>query len=105
MYIRSDLILYWLQYHLMTLFPVLVDVYHKEKLVTKEEVDKVASDDRRWGDIAVIKDVSTAMRIAEILDKYDRRYNIFARHIRGKYVCITYRTVHVCVIVYVCFNN
>ena len=87
----------------MTLFPVLVDVYHKEKLVTREEVDKVASDDRRWGDIAVIKDVSTATRIADILDEYG--CNNVARHIRGKYVCITYHTVHVCVIVYVCFNN
>ena len=29
----------------MTLFSVLVDVYHKEQLVTKEEVEKVASDE------------------------------------------------------------
>ena len=68
----------------MTLFPVLVDVYHKEKLVTKEEAEKVASDESEWRGVAVTKDVVTAIRIADILDKY--RFNDDARHIRGKCV-------------------
>ena len=82
----------------MTLFPVLVDVYHKEQLVTKEETEKVAFDKGgwRWGwkwvDVAVTKDASTATRIADILDK--RGLNDVAQHIRGEcvyshpYVCI-----------------
>ena len=69
----------------MTLFPVLVDVYHKEHLVTKEEAEKAASDERgwkwKWGKVAAIKDVSSATRIADILDKYG--FNDVARHIRG----------------------
>ena len=80
----------------MTLFPVLVDVYHKEQLVTKEEAEEVATDDRewswelrwgwrwRWIDVAVTKDASTAARIADILDKYG--FNDVAKHIRGKCV-------------------
>ena len=76
----------------MTLFPVLVDVYHKEKLVTKEEAEKVPSDERewrwmwewRWMDVAVTKDDVTATRIADILDKYG--FNDVAQHIRGKCV-------------------
>ena len=72
----------------MTLFPVLVDVYHKEHLVTKEEAEKAPSDDRgwkwKWGKVAAIKDVSSATRIADILDKYG--FNDVARHIRGKCV-------------------
>ena len=72
----------------MTLFPVLVDVYHKEQLVTKEEAEKVAFDgwdwERRWKEIAVTKDASTATRIADILDVYG--FNDVARHIRGKCV-------------------
>ena len=72
----------------MTLFPVLVDVYHKEKLVTKEEAEKIASDESewrwRWVDVAVTKDASTAARIADILDKYD--FNDVAQHIRGECV-------------------
>ena len=88
----------------MTLFPVLVDVYHKEQLVTKEEAEKIASDERewrlrwgqrwrwrweqrwrwRWVDVAVTKDASTAARIADILDKYG--FNDVAKHIRGKCV-------------------
>ena len=87
----------------MTLFPVLVDVYHKEQLVTKEEAEKIASDGWewrwrwgwrwgkwgwRWVDVAVTKDASTAARITDILDKYG--YNDVAQHIRGKcvYSCL-----------------
>ena len=76
--------------YLMTLFPVLVDVYHKEQLVTKEEAEKVASNVRglRWKRIAVTKDSVTAARIADILDTYG--FNHFAQHIRGKcvYSCL-----------------
>ena len=72
----------------MTLFPVLVDVYHKEQLVTKEEAEEVASDERNWKHswkkIAVTKDDVTATRIADILDKHG--FNRVARHIRGKCV-------------------
>ena len=32
----------------MTLFPVLVDVYHKEQLVTKEEAEEAASNVGEW---------------------------------------------------------
>ena len=76
----------------MTLFPVLVDVYHKEQLMTKEEAKKVASDIRgwewRWAEVAITKDVVTAARIADILDKYG--FHKIARHIRGKcvYSCL-----------------
>ena len=80
----------------MTLFPVLVDVYHKEQLVTKEEAEKVASDEwslrwrwiQRWIDVAVAKDVSTATKIADILDKHG--LNDVAQRIRGKcvYSCL-----------------
>ena len=72
----------------MTLFPVLVDVYHKEQLVTKEEAEKVASYSWRWRGVAVTKDDVTATQIADILDKYG--FNDVARHIRG-----------VCTLVYV----
>ena len=76
----------------MTLFPVLVDVYHKEQLVTKEEAEKVVSDvwmwEQRWEwgwvVVALTNDVVTAARIAEILDKYD--FNDDAQCIRGKCV-------------------
>ena len=72
----------------MTLFPVLVDVYHKEHLVTKEEAEKVLSDvwgwEWRWEKIVVIKDSVTAARIADILDKYG--YNNVTKHIRSKCV-------------------
>ena len=70
----------------MTLFPVLVDVCHKEQLVTKEEAEEAASNVWRWKDVAFtnLKDVSTAARITDILDKYD--FNDVAQHIRGKYV-------------------
>ena len=68
----------------MTLFPVLVDVYHKEQLVTKEEVEKVASYIWRLRDVAVTKDDVPAIQIADILDKYG--LNDVARHIRCKCV-------------------
>ena len=72
----------------MTLFPVLVDVYHKEQLVTQEEAEKAASKgggwERRWKEIAVAKDASTSARIADVLDKHG--FNDVARHIRGKCV-------------------
>ena len=74
----------------MTLFSVLVDVYHKEQLVTKEEAEKVASVEwgwrrgLKWVDVAVTKDASTATRIADICDKYG--FNDVAQHIRGKCV-------------------
>ena len=72
----------------MTLFPVLVDVYHKEQLVTKEEAEQVPSDELgwewRWIDVAITKEASTAARIADILDKYG--LNDVAQHIRGKCV-------------------
>ena len=76
----------------MTLFPVLVDVYCKEQLVTKEEAEKVASDvqllEWRWKDVAVTKCASTAARIADILDKHG--FHNVARPIRGKcvYSCL-----------------
>ena len=81
----------------MTLFPVLVDVYHKEQLVTKEEAKNVASDEWRWqwrwGNVAATKHVSTTTRMADILDKYG--FNDVARHIRGKcvYRCLCVYTV------------
>ena len=68
----------------MTLFPVLVDVYHEEQLVTKEEAEKAASDKLKWTDIAVTKGSVTATRIADILDKYG--FNDVGRPIRGKCV-------------------
>ena len=68
----------------MTLFPVLVDVYHKEQLVTREEAEKVAPNRWRWRAVAVTKDVSTATRLADILDEYG--CNAVAQHIRGKCV-------------------
>ena len=82
----------------MTLFPVLVDVYHKEQLVTKEEAEKTAPDEWewrrewRWIDVAVTKDASTAARIADILKKYG--FIDVARHIRGE--CV-YSCLCVCV--------
>ena len=72
----------------MTLFSVFVDVYHKEQLVTKEEVEKVASDVRgwewRWANVIVTKDASTAARIADTLDEHG--FNYVVQYIRGKCV-------------------
>ena len=76
----------------MTLFPVLVDVYHKEQLVTKVEAEEAASNvwrwEWRWKDAAVTKDASTTARIAYILHKYG--FNDVAQHIRSKcvYFCL-----------------
>ena len=72
----------------MTLFPVLVDVYHKEQLATKEEAEEVASADWRWGKFAVTKDNVMAARIADILDTY--AFNNVAQHIRGICMYSTY---------------
>ena len=66
----------------MTLFPVLVDVYHKEQLVTKEEAEDTAFDVQKWTEVAVTKDVDNAARIADILVK--RGFHNVARHLRGK---------------------
>ena len=71
-------------YYLMTLCPVLVDVYHKEQLVTKEEAEEVASDVWRWRGVAVTKDDVTTTKIADILDKYG--FNDITQRIRGKCV-------------------
>ena len=68
----------------MTLFPVLVDVYHKEQLVTKEEAEEAAFYVWRWKDVAVNKGTRTAVRIADILDMYG--LNDVARYIRSKCV-------------------
>ena len=72
----------------MTLFPALVDVYHKEQLVTKEEAEDAASNQLRWIDVAITKHAGIAATIADILDKYG--FNVVARHIRGKcvYSCL-----------------
>ena len=69
----------------MTLFPVLVDVYHKEQLVTKEEAEEVASDQWRWVEVAITKNSVTTTRIADILDEHGS--NDYARRIRGECVC------------------
>ena len=73
----------------MTLFPVHVDVYHKEQLVTREEAKEAAFHRSRWIKVAVNKDISTSTRIADILDKYG--FNHVAGDIRGKCVCVYYR--------------
>ena len=75
----------------MTLFPVLVDVYHKEHLVTKEEAEKAASDGWKWAEVAVTKTFVTATRMADILDKYG--FHNVAQQIRG-----------MCVLLSVCIN-
>ena len=76
----------------MTLFSVLVDVYHKEQLVTKEEVVMIASREGSWVEVAVTKDVSTTTRIADIFDKYG--LNNVAQYIRGEcvfsHLCVYY---------------
>ena len=68
----------------MTLFPVLVDVYHNEQLVTNKEAKEASSHTWNWGEVAVVKDVSTASKIADILNKYG--CNAVAQHIKGKFV-------------------
>ena len=55
----------------MTLFPVLVDVYHKEQLVTKEEAEEVASGCMEVETkLLSPKMLVTATRIADILEEY-----------------------------------
>ena len=81
----------------MTLFPVLVNVYHKEQLVTKEEAEKAATDIRkwqwRWEEFAVAKDDITITRIADILDECG--FNDFEQRIGGIFVysllCVIYK--------------
>ena len=76
----------------MTLFPVHVDVYHKEQLVTEEEAEEAASDvwrweerwEWRWVEVAITKDVVTAARIGDILEKHECNK---AKYIRGTQVC------------------
>ena len=72
----------------MTLFPVLVDVYHKEQLLTKKEAEEVTSADWMWGKLAITENSVTATRIADILEK--RALSDVAQHIRGKcvYFCL-----------------
>ena len=65
----------------MTFFPVFVDVYHKEQLVTKEEAEEAVSGVWGWRKLAVTKDSVMATRVADILDIYG--FNDDARHIRG----------------------
>ena len=79
----------------MSLCPVLVDVYHKEQLVTKEEAENVASDAWmwEWKKIAVTKDSVTATKIADTLDKYG--FIDVARHIRGKCMYMLLNTVEI----------
>ena len=80
----------------MTLFPVLVDVYHKERLVTREEAEDVESADWRWRKLAVTKDSVTATRIANILDIYG--FSDAGQQIRGKCIfsclCVYILTVY-----------
>ena len=56
--------------------------------MTKEEAEEAAPNkrnwERRWKEIAVTKDASTAARIADVLDKHGFNYD--ARPIRGKCV-------------------
>ena len=63
-----------------------MDVYCKEQLLTKEDAEKVVSDvlewEKKWVEVAVTKDIVTATRIVDILDKYG--FNVGAQHIRGK---------------------
>ena len=65
----------------MTLSPVIVDVYLKEQLVTKEEALKAPSSAWWWEKLAVTKDSVMATRIANVLDKSG--FNDVAQHIRG----------------------
>ena len=68
----------------MTLFPVLVDVYHKEQLVTKQEAEMAGRSSTNLIDVAVTKDSVTATRIADVLNKHG--FNHDAQRIRGKCV-------------------
>ena len=76
----------------MTLFPVLVDVYHKEQLVTKEEALEAPSSAWWWEKLAVAKDSVTATRVANIMDKYG--FNDVAQHIRGTVSVYTFAFIN-----------
>ena len=65
----------------MTLSAVAMDVFHKEHLLTKEEVEKVFRSGQKWYQVIPSKDAATAARIAEILDKHGSEKE--ARRIRG----------------------
>ena len=67
----------------MTLFPVLVDVYHKKQLVTKEEAEQAPFNVWKWGEVAETKDYVTATRIADIL--YKHGFKDVPQYVRGKY--------------------
>ena len=54
----------------MTLSAVAVDLYHKEHLLTKEEIKSIYELSRHLCVFLFGKDAATAMRIAEILDKH-----------------------------------
>ena len=60
--------------------------------MTKEEAEESAADVWRWAQVSITKDVVTAARIADILDKYG--FNDVAKHIRG-----------MCVLSCVCINT
>ena len=66
----------------MSLFLVLVDVHHKEQLLTREEAEKAGSGVMRLIEVAVTKDGVTATRTADIMDKYGDKKN--AQLIRGQ---------------------
>ena len=72
-----------------------MDVYHKEQLLTKEEAEKIVSDEWKWVDIAGTKDSATATRIADILDMYG--FDRDVQSIRGECVykyCIILNVVY-----------
>jgi hypothetical protein len=49
---------------------VIMDTFHKEHLLTKEEVDNVYTFGKRWCQVLPSKDAATALRLAEILHKH-----------------------------------
>jgi hypothetical protein len=49
---------------------VVVDVYHKEHLLMKEDVEKVNKCGMQWSEVLPSKDAATATRISKILDKH-----------------------------------
>ena len=82
------MILYLVTSIIYDIFLVLVDVYHKEQLVTKEEADEAATDawdwQRSWQKVAITKDVSAAKRLADILVKYG--FKICAQNVAGEFM-------------------
>ena len=65
----------------MTLSAVIMDTFHKEHLLTKEEVDNVYTFGKRWCQVLPSKDAATALRLAEILHKHG--LETVARVMRG----------------------